>query len=433
MLREDGDRGISHRLCRILRYKLEERGLAANSDGFVSLRDLMTQFSRYNQEDVRRVAVNSIGRDDRPRFEVLDDPTDGCLIRVCRQFGHRRRSRVQQWLSEHAQVPATQSLQAKASAEDDDIPTPPFNAFPVRTYQELDRAYSRCMQKHPLLIVSCGLDTRRGSMCHIALRDVLNHIREFTDIDAFPSLGACQLPFLCEVAEFFGGRRRDHSRRMDESVEAIYAQLVEKYTHVSMTKLNGWLAEYVELTGFLLIGCRSGNHRSRAIAYSTGRDVASAGRPLIIIHLSALFPSWCSLSKEIRSKYYCQIGDLVQKAVCPFICNYAYIASDQWFRAVCTDPCVICQTTFGCVKRGLHCAHICDACSEYYCLHDCAAAPWKCGQMCSRGHRAHEIHLCEVCNVPCERSCDTCGHACIRKQPDHDEHWCAKHTKERIF
>ena len=91
----DEQRVISHRLTRILRYELVERGLAADSEGFVSFHDVCRQCDRHSPSVVYQAALNSKGRNGQ-RFEVRGDNTHGWFIRPRHQVGHRQRSALQE-------------------------------------------------------------------------------------------------------------------------------------------------------------------------------------------------------------------------------------------------------------------------------------------------------------------------------------------------
>ena len=91
----DEQRVISHRLTRILRYELVERGLAADSEGFVSFQDVCRHCDRHSPSVVYQAALNSKGRNGQ-RFEVRGDNTHGWFIRPRHQVGHRQRSALQE-------------------------------------------------------------------------------------------------------------------------------------------------------------------------------------------------------------------------------------------------------------------------------------------------------------------------------------------------
>ena len=61
-------RQISHRLSGILRYRVEEKGLTADSEGFVPFEDVCRACHRHDRRVIYTAAVNSVG-EDGPRFE----------------------------------------------------------------------------------------------------------------------------------------------------------------------------------------------------------------------------------------------------------------------------------------------------------------------------------------------------------------------------
>ena len=137
----EGDKRISKRLTRILRYEITSRGLVADSNGFVSFSAICRLFDQRYPSDIYRAAVNSSGSRGQ-RFEFCQDERHGWLIRVSRQGGDSRLSLNQQasrghpadtqevvhnedpsdlleflkaaflWLSGHMQAPDTESLQS---------------------------------------------------------------------------------------------------------------------------------------------------------------------------------------------------------------------------------------------------------------------------------------------------------------------------------
>ena len=133
-------RRISHRLSGILRYRVEEKGLTADSEGFVPFEDVCRACHRHDRRAIFTAAVNSVG-EDGPRFEFRGDNVQGRFIRATHPVGHRLRRGLMPedyrchvpvagvwpswplrelleflevalvWLSGQVQVPDTQSLQ----------------------------------------------------------------------------------------------------------------------------------------------------------------------------------------------------------------------------------------------------------------------------------------------------------------------------------
>ena len=83
-------RQISHRLSGILRYRVEEKGLTADSEGFVPFEDVCRACHRHDRRVIYTAAVNSVGKDG-PRFEFRGDDVQGWFIRARHQVGHRLR------------------------------------------------------------------------------------------------------------------------------------------------------------------------------------------------------------------------------------------------------------------------------------------------------------------------------------------------------
>ena len=76
----EGDKRISKRLTRILRYEITSRGLVADSNGFVSFSAICRLFDQRRPSDIYRAAVNSSGSRGQ-RFELCQDERHGWLIR----------------------------------------------------------------------------------------------------------------------------------------------------------------------------------------------------------------------------------------------------------------------------------------------------------------------------------------------------------------
>ena len=83
-------RQISHRLSGILRYRVEEKGLTADSEGFVPFEDVCRACHRHDRRVIYTAAVNSVGKDG-PRFEFRGNNVQGLFIRARHKMGHRLR------------------------------------------------------------------------------------------------------------------------------------------------------------------------------------------------------------------------------------------------------------------------------------------------------------------------------------------------------
>ena len=97
---QDDDVRISQRLSWILRYELNQRDFTRDANGFVSLQELCVRYFRHQDEqDVRRIAANSVGPRGN-RFEIREDEVRGPCIRVLHNKGHRverNRNRSHPW------------------------------------------------------------------------------------------------------------------------------------------------------------------------------------------------------------------------------------------------------------------------------------------------------------------------------------------------
>ena len=72
MWREEELRQIFQWLSGMLWYGIEEKGLTADSEGFVALEDVCRACQRHDKAVIYMAAVNSVGKD-RPRFEFCGE------------------------------------------------------------------------------------------------------------------------------------------------------------------------------------------------------------------------------------------------------------------------------------------------------------------------------------------------------------------------
>ena len=89
-LSRDELRQISQRLTRILRYRIAQEGLTADSEGFVRFEDVCRACGRYDREEILTAAENSVG-EDGPRFEFRGNNSQGLSIRARHPVGYQLR------------------------------------------------------------------------------------------------------------------------------------------------------------------------------------------------------------------------------------------------------------------------------------------------------------------------------------------------------
>ena len=286
----------------------------------------------------------------------------------------------------------------------------------------------------PCLLITCGFDLDHGNMCHKALTDLLDRFRIDSDIDALPNLGGPlpvisknTLPFGCDLREIFGNRQKDYGHK-GESLEDIFARLVRAHPHVDFHKLTTWLQDYLHTMGFLLLGCKSGNHRAQAIGEYIAMKECPDGGKIILVHLSALYYRNVDLTKEVRDRSYNYLSAIAMKAIVRATRNFRIkdeTYTRKWFWSACSEDCVLCLSSTRCALKGLHEFHICQKCSETKCFHQCQRC---CTHLCSRPLDDHQWHYCDTCSdhFSCQEVCYRCQrYQCIRKKPSHLHHECS--------
>jgi len=299
------------------------------------------------------------------------------------------------------------------------------------------------------VIITCGLDFVEGNMCGRALPELLRRLFQWYDLEALPTLDSGvtfeynnpesnnQLdehsarfildlrPILPHVGEF-GGRH--------ETLDKITERLWRDYP-VKAPKSVELLQTYTEHTCFSVVGCKSGNHRARAIGRKCISNISEDPSTVaVLVHLSTIFPKGSYSSS--RENEYEMIVSLVGRALRGYAGTKSACFNDFGKQQSCKYPCINCGACVCCKTGVFHIGHICKKCAHGQCTEDCQAP--DCRELCVRGCRDHTWHYCGVHSrtFRCDELCKLCGREgmrryCVRKKPGHHNHSCSAHEDER--
>ena len=311
----------------------------------------------------------------------------------------------------------------------------------------LRSVHSEISELHPrtrlFVIITCGLDFVEGNMCGRALPELLRRLFQWYDVEALPTLDSGvtfeydnQLdkhsarfildlrPILPHAGEF-GGQH--------ETLDQITKRLWRVHS-VKAPKSVQLLQTYTEHTCFSVVGCKSGNHRARAIGRECIRNISEKHSTVaVLVHLSAIFPK--ESYSNGRANEYEMIVSLVGRALRGYAGTKLACLSDFGTQQSCKFPCINCACV--CCKTGVfHIGHICGKCARGQCTADCQAP--DCRKLCVRGCRDHTWHYCGVHSrtFRCDELCKLCDREgmrnyCVRKKPGHHNHSCSAHEDER--
>ena len=167
--------------------------------------------------------------------------------------------------------------------------------------------------------------------------------------------------------------------RRNESISDILQRLEDEFP-IEMDELVTTAVQYILQVGFLFIGCKSGNHRSRAIAKAATKALSGRLGRTFVIHLSSIYPLGNNASDDEQASIRQSIYNIVNSA-------------SSSYTGRLDMQCSVCWRAYTQRSVGPS-SSLCEHCNT-----DCIAFCTRCNKRCCKGVQLRSPHRNHYCTT----------------------------------